>query len=65
MAAPKKTTAGKIPQKVRMLNGQKVTSTLYDGQFGKYMAAVVNDQLLRSESGRPVEWKNAGTLEWV
>jgi hypothetical protein len=48
-----------------MYNGKEVKVTLYDGPHGKYIAGVVNDQILRSESGRPIEFKNAGNLEWV
>ena len=47
------------------LNGTKVTPTLYDGSHGKYIAAVIDNQILKSENGRPIEFKNAGKLEWV
>lgn len=65
MAAPKKTTGQKQPQRVRILNGQKLVATLYDGQFGKYIAAKLNDDLLLQDNGRPLEFKNAGTLDWM
>jgi len=66
MALVKKHHPKDGPQRVRMYKGQKVTPTLYDGPEGKYMASIVNDQLLRNEiTGRPIEFKNAGKLEWI
>lgn len=63
MAAPKNKSQ-KIPQKVRILDGKVLKPTLYHGQFGKYMAATLDEQLVRSESGRPIEFKNAGVLQY-
>lgn len=67
MAAPKKSTStansAKQQQRIRVLDGKTVKPTLYDGQYGKYMAATINDQILRSDSGRPIEYKNAGKLQ--
>lgn len=64
MAAPKKTANGKVPQKVRILNGKIIRPTLYDGSYGKYMAATIEDKILYSDSGRPIEYKNAGVLQY-
>lgn len=64
MAAPKSSTQ-KGPVRVRMYKGKEVKPCLYDGPHGKYMATLLNDQLLVDKSGRPIEFKKAGELVWV
>ena len=67
MAAPKKSSgpSSKGPQRLRMLNGKQVKPTRYDGPYGKFMAATLNDQIIRDNNGRPLEFRQTGKLEWV
>ncbi|MGZ8924580.1 MAG: hypothetical protein ACXW2E_01725 [Nitrososphaeraceae archaeon] len=64
MAAPKKTSGSKGPQRVRMYEGKIIKPTLYVGSFGRYMAATLNDQILKDSNGRPLEFRQAGELVW-
>ncbi|MDD4242878.1 MAG: hypothetical protein PHG08_01065 [Bacilli bacterium] len=60
---PAKVVATKQPKKVKKYLGKVITPVLYDGKFGKYMAAHMDDKLVLKENGKPYEFKYLG--EWV
>lgn len=67
MAAPAKTGIKNPFQKVsiRMLDGKKVVPCLYNGRacgHGKYFAAMVGDQLIVDEHGKPLPFNGAGEM---
>ncbi|MCK9369718.1 hypothetical protein M0R04_07400 [Candidatus Dojkabacteria bacterium] len=57
--APKIT---KAKQPVRMYDGKKVLSTMYDGPHGKYMAATIDGKLVLTKTGKPYCYKDLGKL---
>ena len=55
-----------VNQRVRKIDGVEVTPCLYNGKgvgHGKYFAAMVSGQLVCDDTGRPLNFRNAGALE--
>lgn len=55
----------KIPQRVRMLGDKVVTLVMFDGKNtgrGKYMAGMINEQIILDEKGNPLPYKSIGQL---
>lgn len=48
--------------RIRMLDGNVVVNTLYNGEHGKYFAGTVKGELVLDESGHPENFKNIGEL---
>ncbi len=72
MASPKSKKPAKISQgtkaakRVRVYRGSVITNTLYDGPHGKYMAAVLDREILRDEkTGKPFVYQQTGTVVWA
>lgn len=68
MAGPAKTGLKKNVNdkvRVRMLEGQKVQMCLYNGRavgHGKYYAAMINNELLLDQDGKPLPFHGVGEL---
>jgi len=61
-----KTASNKnVQARVRMLDGKKVVATFFNGRAtseGKYLAGMVDDQLVLDANGRPVPFHQIGEL---
>lgn len=60
--------AGAQPQRVRKLNGVKVTPVLYNGVacgHGKYFTGAIDNKIIEDENGKPMQYRLIGELEWV
>ncbi len=57
--APKVT---KKPQPIRIYDGKKVLPTLYDGRFGKFLAATIDGKLVLTKTGKPYCYRDLGIL---
>lgn len=52
-------------QKTRKLDGKVVKTCLYNGRalgHGKYFAAMIDDQFVLDENGKPCKWAAVGEL---
>lgn len=60
--------AGVQPQRVRKLNGVRVTPVLYNGVacgHGKYFAGAVDGNMIEDSDGKPLPFRQVGELEWT
>ncbi len=65
MAGAKTGQKKTVGLRVRMLDGKRVIPCLYSGRavgHGKYFAAMINDQLIVDETGKPYPFDAVGEL---
>lgn len=66
MAVAKTGSNKKVQQRVRRLDGKVVKIVLYNGRacgHGKYLAAEVDGKLVEDATGRPLPYRQVGTIE--
>ena len=62
MAGVKSQKGGTSIVRKRYLNEQEVKPCLYNGEFGKYITGVINDNIVMDTNGRPMQFSKIGQL---